>query len=263
MKDHGAAAVAEIVAELRAAGCVFAEAEADLLIAAAEDGTGLALLVQRRVAGIPLEYILGWSEFCGLHIRLSPGVFVPRRRTEFLVQEVLGLVASDPVIVDLCCGAGAVGAALADALGPVVLYVADIDPAAVRCAELNIGSRGTVLLGDLFDPLPAELAGRVDLLAVNAPYVPTDAIALMPPEAREHEHRVALDGGVDGLDVVRRVAEQAPYWLAPGGHLLIETSSAQSAELASIFAAAGLSARIAESEEFHATVAIGTLDRWM
>ena len=112
--------------------------------------------------------------------------------------------------------------------------------------------------GDLDAPLPAELRGRVDVVVANAPYVPTEAIALMPPEARDHEARVALDGGADGLDVQRRVAAAAPRWLAGGGHLLIETSEAQAPATAAAMTAAGLSARVARDEDLDATVVVGT-----
>jgi release factor glutamine methyltransferase len=227
-------------------------------------------MVDRRAAGLPLEHVLGWAEFCGLRIAVDPGVFVPRRRTEFLVRQAAvlawpadssaGRVLARPrVVVDLCCGSGAVGAALVAALDRAELYAVDIDPAAVRCARRNISEAvGQVYEGDLYDPLPATVRGRVDVLAVNAPYVPTDAVALMPPEARIHEPRVALDGGADGLDVHRRVAAAAPLWLAPGGHLLIETSERQAPQTAETFARNGLIPRVASSEEPDATVVIGT-----
>lgn len=248
-----------IVSRLRAAGCVFAEDEAGLLISAARTPADLAAMVDRRADGLPLEHILGWAEFCGLRIAVDPGVFVPRRRTEFLVREAAALVQPRAVVVDLCCGSGAVGAAVVAALGRVELYAVDIDPAAVRCARRNLSrAGGHVFEGDLYEPLPAALQGRVDVLAVNAPYVPTDAIELMPPEARVHEPRVALDGGADGLDVQRRVTAAAPQWLASGGHLLIETSGRQASQTVEIFARHGLIPRVVSSAELNATVVIGT-----
>jgi release factor glutamine methyltransferase len=162
-------------------------------------------------------------------------------------------------VLDLCCGSGAVGAALAAAVDRIELYAADIDPNAARCARRNIPATvGRVYQGDLYDPLPATLRGRVDVLAVNAPYVPTDAVGLMPPEARLYEPRVALDGGPDGLDVQRRVADAAPQWLAPGGHLLIETSARQAPHTLETVARNGLIPRIASSDNLDATVVIGT-----
>ncbi|WP_456787130.1 putative protein N(5)-glutamine methyltransferase [Cellulomonas sp. P5_C5] len=255
---------AEITATLRAAGCVFAEDEATLLLDAAA-GEDLARMVERRVAGEPLEVVVGWAEFCGLRIEIDPGVFVPRRRTEALVREAARLASSSarPVgVLDLCCGSGALGVALAHLLGSVSLYAADVEPAAVRCARRNVATvGGQVFEGDLDEPLPASLRGRVDLLVANVPYVPTDDIALMPPEARDHEPRVTLDGGADGLDVLRRVAGVAPRWLAPGGHLLVETSEAQAPAAVDVLAAAGLAARVVVDEDAGATVVVGTRRR--
>jgi release factor glutamine methyltransferase len=260
-----------IVTRLRAAGCVFAEDEAQLLISAARTPADLAAMVDRRVAGLPLEHVVGWAEFCGLRIAVDPGVFVPRRRTEFLVRQAAALArpAARPagragtrppavVVVDLCCGSGAVGAALAGALGRIELHAADIDPAAVRCARRNIADGGQVYEGDLYEPLPATLRGRVDVLVANVPYVPTDEVGLLPPEARIHEARVALDGGTDGLEVLRRVTAAAPLWLVPGGCLLVETSERQAPRVLEAFARDGLKARVASSSELNATVVIGT-----
>jgi release factor glutamine methyltransferase len=278
---------AAAVTRLRAAGCVFAEDEAQLLISAARTPAALAAMVDRRAAGQPLEHVLGWAEFCGLRIAVDPGVFVPRRRTEFLVRRAAALArraaaptgpdpsgpdpsgpdpsGPDPtgqravVVVDLCCGSGAVGAALAAALGQVELHAADIDPAAVRCARRNVAAAGgQVYQGDLYRPLPARLRGRVDILAANVPYVPSGDVGLLPPEARAHEPRVALDGGADGLDVLRRVAAGAPLWLAPGGHLLVETSERQAPRAAEAVGRDGLIPRIARSVRLNATVVIGT-----
>jgi release factor glutamine methyltransferase len=247
-----------IVTRLRAAGCVFAEDEARLLVSAARTPDDLAAMVHRRVVGLPLEHVLGWAEFRGLRIAVDPGVFVPRRRTEFLVSQAAALARPRAVVVDLCCGSGAVGAALLTALDRVELYAADIDPAAVRCARRNIAAGGQVYEGDLYEPLPATLRGRVDILVANAPYVPTEEIGLLPPEARLHEPRVALDGGADGLDVQRRLTAAAPRWLAPGGHLLVETSGRQAQRTVETFARNGLIPRVASCDELNATVVIGT-----
>jgi release factor glutamine methyltransferase len=142
----------------------------------------------------------------------------------------------------------------------VDLHSVDIDPAAVRCARRNTAAfGGQVYEGDLFQPLPATLRGRVDLLVANAPYVPTEEIRLMPSEARRHEPLTALDGGTDGLDVVRRIAAAAPEWLAPRGGLLVETSERQAPLAVEAFARRGLVARVATTDELGATVLIGAL----
>ncbi len=248
----------DIVAALRAAGCVFAEDEARLLTGAAGSPAELAAMVDRRVGGLPLEHVLGWAEFCGVRIELDPGMFVPRRRSEFLVAEAATLGRERAVVVDLCCGSGAVGAALAAALDRVDLYAVDVDSAAVSCARRNLPD-GRVFEGDLYEPLPPSLRSRVDVVVANAPYVPTEAVGLLPPEARTYEPRVALDGGADGLEVVRRVAAGAASWLTPGGHLLVETSTDQAPATAGVFAVGGLVPRVARSEELDATVVIGTM----
>jgi len=249
-----------IVSRLRAAGCVFAEDEARLLLSAARTPDELDAMVDRRVAGLPLEQVIGWAEFCGLRITVAPGVFVPRRRTEFLVRQAAAVAGPGDVIVDLCCGAGAIGAALAAAVDRAEVHAADIDPAAVRCARRNIpGPWGHVYQGDLYEPLPVGLRGRVGILVANMPYVPSDEIGFLPPEARAHEPRVALDGGPDGLDVLRRVAAGAPEWLKPGGHLLIETTERQAPSAQAAFVASGLTTRVACSDDLDATVVIGRL----
>ncbi|OEV02737.1 putative protein N(5)-glutamine methyltransferase [Streptomyces oceani] len=250
-----------LVSRLRTAGCVFAEDEARLLLDAAANRTELARLLDRRVSGFPLEQVLGWAEFHGRRISVAPGVFVPRRRTEFLVRQALALgreASTAPVVVDLCCGTGALGAALAAALPLRELHASDSDPAAVRCARDNLAAAGgRVYEGDLYAALPDRLRGRVDILAANVPYVPSEEVALLPPEARDHEPRTALDGGTDGLDVLRRVAAEAPDWLAPGGALLVETGERQAATAVCLLAESGLLPRVRVDEEWEASVVLG------
>jgi release factor glutamine methyltransferase len=248
------------VARLRAAGSVFAEDEARLLLSAARSPAELAEMVEQRAAGLPLEPILGWAEFCGLRIAVEPGVFVPRRRTELLVRQATALAQPHAVVVDLCCGSGAIGVALAAAAGPIELHAVDIDPIALRCARRNVEPvGGHVYQGDLYAPLPPRLRGRVDLLLANAPYVPTAAIQTMPPEARLHEPRITLDGGHDGLDVQRRVVSEAAAWLAPGGRLLVETSRRQAPISVQIMAAGGLQPQVVRADDLAATVVVATL----
>jgi release factor glutamine methyltransferase len=240
-----------LVERLRAAGCVFAEEEAALLAEVAS-GDALEALVVRRVGGEPLEHVLGFVELGGRRFVVEPGVFVPRQRSTLLVDEAVRLGGS--VVVDLCCGCGALGLLVADRLG-ATLHAADLDPAAVRCARAN---GADAVVGDLFEPLPASARGTVDLLLLNAPYVPTSAVAAMPPEARDHEPRLALDGGPDGLDVQRRVLAEARAWLAPGGHLLTETSTVQADRLAAAASAHGLTPRIVHDDDLGATVLVAT-----
>lgn len=250
--------VADVAARLRSAGSVFAEEEAELLIAEATSDAHLDDMVKKRMSGLPLEQIVGWAEFCGLRIVVEPGVFVPRRRTGFMVQLAAHRARQGAVALDLCCGTGAIGAALLATSPGVTVFAADIDPAAVRCARRNLPV-DTVFEGDLFDAVPSSFAGTIDILLANAPYVPTEAISLMPPEARLHEAPVALDGGADGIDVQRRIVAAAPNWLAPAGVVLIETSERQAPTTAELCVAAGLVATVHHSDDFDSTIVIGTL----
>jgi release factor glutamine methyltransferase len=211
---------------------------------------------------------------------VTEGVFVPRRRTGLLVREAIAIVRDEklqnptadgadrhglprqsPVLVDLCCGSGAVAAAVLAAVRDtpgMEVHAADVDPVATSCAAVNLGERGQVHMGDLYAALPAGLRGRVDVLVANAPYVPTDAIATMPPEARDHEPRVALDGGGDGLDVQRRIIGEACEWLSPTGRLLIETGRSQATGTVAACEAAGLDARVVAEAELDATAVVAT-----
>lgn len=255
-----------LVARLRSAGCVFAEEEAALLTEAAGTPAELEDLVARRVAGTPLEYVVGWVAFDGLRVAVEPGVFVPRQRTSYLVElaaDALGgleVAGRAPTALDLCCGSGALGLALAHRHPGVVLQATDNDPIAVACAARNLEPVGGVAqLGDLDEPLPAALRGRVDVILANVPYVPTAAIALMPPESRDHEPLGTVDGGTDGLDVLRRVADLAPTWLRPGGSVFSEVSEAQSDAAAAAFSNAGLEPQVHHDPERYAIVLSGTL----
>lgn len=253
-------ALSAVVARLRAAGCVFAEDEAALLVSAAEGEVELEGMVRRRVEGLPLEQVVGWAEFRGVRVAVEPGVFVPRRRSEFLVDVAVGLARPGAVVVDLCCGSGALGVALAAAVAGVELYAADVEPAAVRCAARNVvGVGGRVFEGDLFGALPGGLRGRVEVLLANVPYVPSGDVRSLPAEARLYEPRVALDGGADGLEVLRRVAGEAPEWLAPGGRLLAEVSERQAERAVGVLSEAGLAARAVPSEEWGSCVLVGGL----
>lgn len=248
-----------VVARLRRAGCAFAEEEARMLMSAVRTPADLEAMLARRESGVPLEVVLGWAEFCGLRIAVDPDVFVPRRRTALVVQEAVALAAPHDIVVDICCGSGAIGAALLSATAPIELYSVDNHAATVRCARRNIGSDGQVFLGDLYEPLPATLRGRVNVITANAPYVPTESIGTMPPEARLYEPMEALDGGHDGLVVQRRIAGSAPEWLAPGGYLLIETSRQQAPQTAELMVANGMQARVVRSTELDATVVVGAM----
>jgi len=248
-----ASELAAIASRLRAAGCVFAEDEAALLV---EAGGDLEASIARRVEGEPLEVILGWAGFRGLRVHVAPGVFVPRARTGVLVDQALAHATRGAVVVELCAGVAAVAAALVHEAPRLEVYAAEIDPAAVRVARRNIAAE-RVFAGDLYAALPDALRGTIDILIANAPYVPTSEIANMPPEAREHEPLVALDGGADGLGVQRRVIAGARDWLSPGGVLLIETSRRQADATVALMRDVGLDATWTHDDETDGTAAVG------
>ncbi len=229
---------------------MFAEQEAALLLGSG--ASDLETLIARRIAGEPLETVLGWVLFAGRRLLVRPGVFVPRRRTELLARTAAARCGPGSVLLELCCGVGPVAASVV--AGEV--HLADLDPAALDCARANV-PHGHTHLSDLYAALPAALMGRIDVVAANAPYVPTDHIELMPPEAREHEKPMALDGGPDGVDLHRRIAAEAPEWLAPGGVLLIETSPSQVPLTATAMRDAGLATEVVSDDDVGGCVVLG------
>jgi release factor glutamine methyltransferase len=246
-------------AELAAAGCVSAAAEADWLLEEAPEAETLRAMVARRVAGEPLQYVIGWAPFGRLRLRVGPGVFVPRPETETLADRAAAHLRSipgprpegsgepqggapvKPIAVDLCTGSGAIACFLAAEAPGTRVLATELDPGALVWARANADRYGVELLaGDLDEPLPAELAGRVDVLCANVPYVPSGAIATLPTDVRDREPRLSLDGGLDGLDVFRRLAGRATHWLAPGGRLYAEIGEDQASAAAALLAEAGL-----------------------
>ena len=217
------------VSVLTDGGFVAPEAEADVVLAASREGIGsIDRLVSRRLEGEPIAWITGWVVFCGVRIRVDPGVFVPRPHTEALARRAVELLSADGVAVDLCTGSGAVAAVLGSAHPRATVVATDIDPLAVACALRN-GVQ--VLEGDLDDPLPPELHGHVDLLTAVVPYVPTDELPFLPRDVRAHEPRHALDGGPRGTTGLVRAADAAARWLRPGGSALLELGGDQEAEM--------------------------------
>ena len=195
-----------------------------LLEAARGDAGRLEASLRRREAGEPVDWIVGWAPFCGLRVGVHPGVYVPRAQTEVLATAAAALVRPGSVAVDLATGSGAI--ALVLSRGGARVAATELDPVAAACARAN---GVTVHEGDLDEPLPRALAGRVDVLTANVPYVPTAALDLLPRDVRDREPMLALDGGADGLDLVRRVLALAPRWLRPGGAVLVEIGPDQAA----------------------------------
>jgi release factor glutamine methyltransferase len=256
------------VRRLARAGCVHAAEEASILVGAAGTAEQFEAMVARRAAGEPLEYVVGWSDFRGIRLAVDEGVFVPRARSGFLVEEAASLVRciSGPgrpvVVVDLCCGVGAIGVALATEVPEVDLHAADIDPRAVACAERNLAAVGGVVhRGDLFAALPRRLRRRTDVVVASPPYVPTAEIRLLPPEAREFESAAALDGGDDGFELVRRIARGARQWLSAQGCLALEVAETQVEPVADILEELGYPTRAVTSQEYGSAVVIGRCPR--
>jgi release factor glutamine methyltransferase len=247
------------IIRLRTAGCVFAEEEAAILAEAAPDDETLAALVERRAAGEPLEQVVGYADFAGVRVRLRPGVFVPRVRSELLVRVATAEAFGNATVVDLCCGTGALGLAVHHRLPAITLHSADLDPVAVATARDNMTT--PVHQGDLFAALPPQLRGHIDVLIANVPYVATAHLPLLPAEARDHEPRLALDGGPDGLAVFRRIVAEAPEWLRPGAVLLSEITEAQQSAAADALAGAGLDADSIYDDDLDARVIRGRSKR--
>jgi release factor glutamine methyltransferase len=204
-------------------------------------------LIERRVGREPLQYLLGWEDFHGLRLAVTPDVLVPRPETEGLVEWAVEALAGrpDPVIADLGTGSGAIACALAQALPAAEVLAVEVSAGALAVASRNVRALGLaarvrLLAGDLFAPLGA-LGASLDLVVANPPYLPSAVIASLPPEVARHEPRAALDGGPDGLGVIRRIVVGAPRVLKPGGWLLMEIGEDQAGPLASLMAAEGFS----------------------
>lgn len=250
---------ARVTTRLRAAGCVFAEDEAALLISSTDSRDELERRVAERESGVPLEHVLGWALFDGLHIPVDHGVFVPRPRTEHLVARAATWLTPRSLVLDLCCGTGAVGAALLERVPGARLIACDLDPAAVANARRTLEGRDARLsTGDLYDAVPPEERGHIDLVVIVAPYVPTGELEFLPHEARDFESFVALDGGGDGLAVLRRAIADAPHWLAPGGVFLTEVGETQAAEVAELMRQVGLVPCIHHDAELGVTIVEAT-----
>lgn len=207
------------------AGCIAACEEADELIdAAAGDPDVLDALVSRRGNGEPIAWLTGAVTFCGVEVFVAPGVYVPRWQTEPLARRAAALLPAAGVAADLCTGVGAIAAVLAAAVPTAQVLATELDSNAARCARRN---RVEVLEGFLDDPLPRELERRVDMLTAVVPYVPTDSLRLLPRDVQAYEPRLALDGGVDGTDLLMEVVRRSARWLSPGGWLLLELGGDQ------------------------------------
>jgi release factor glutamine methyltransferase len=183
-------------------------------------------LVHRRASGYPLPYLTGRIEFYGLEFEVTPEVLIPRPETETLVE--LALARQPATVVDVGTGSGCVAVSLAVHLPEATICAIEISPAALAVAQRNVerhivADQVQLMVGDVLNPRP----GPADLIVSNLPYVSTGAFSSLPTSVRDHEPRLALDGGPDGLVIVRRLLAQAPAVLRPGGGLLIEIGADQ------------------------------------
>ena len=223
-------------------------------------------LIARRAAGEPTSYLTGTREFYGRTFAVDPRVLVPRPETELLVEAVLQAVPRDAEIrvLDLCTGSGCVGITLALERPRARVLATDTSPGAVEVARANAAALGPAdrfeaRLGDLLAPVEGE--PPFDVVVANPPYVPTGELPTLSPEVRR-EPPLALDGGADGLDVVRRIAEEAPRRLVPGGLLALEIGDGQGPAVHSLLEAAGYgSVRIERDLARHDRLALGTHPR--
>jgi release factor glutamine methyltransferase len=227
----------ELTALLARAGFVAAGEEAsELLARAAGDADLLDSLVQRRLTGEPLAWITGSVRFCGIEIRVDPGVYVPRWQSEPLVRRAVARLPANGTAIDLCTGTGAAAKTLMLGCPGARVVASDIDPRAVACATAN---GVDVHLGDLFAPLPSVLEGRTDVVVGIVPYVPTSELALLQRDTFTFESRRSYDGGRDGTDLLRRILRDGPRFLRQGGALLLELGGEQADALANDLARLG------------------------
>jgi release factor glutamine methyltransferase len=223
---HDAAGLTDLLEE---AGFVAADEEAEeLLASAAGDPVRLEALVARRLTGEPLAWVTGSVTFCGVELRVAPGVYVPRWHSEHLARRAAERLPAAGTAVDLCTGSGAVAAVLAAARPGARVVASDVDERAAACARAN---GVEAYEGDLFAPLPA-LRGVVDVVVAVVPYVPTPALGLLPRDTLAFESTRPYDGGPDGMAILRRVVAEAPAWLRPGGALLLELGGDEADTLA-------------------------------
>lgn len=211
------------------AGFVAAEEEADELLACAGGDLGLLdAFVRRRLTGEPLAWITGSVSFCGVEVRVAPGVYVPRWQSEELARRAVERLPPDGAAIDVCTGSGAIAKTLATARPGARIVATDIDERAVACAAAN---GVEVYHGDLFAPLPRTLEGGIDVVVGVVPYVPTEALSLLQRDTLAFESTRSYDGGADGTELLRTVLTDSLRFLRRGGALLLELGGGQAEAL--------------------------------
>jgi release factor glutamine methyltransferase len=226
-----------LTALLASAGFVAADEEADELLARADgDGELLEALLARRLTGEPLAWITGSVLFCGVEIRVDPGVYVPRWQTELLAARAVQRLPADGVAIDLCTGSGALAKVLMTERPGARVVACDVDERSVACARAN---GVEAYRGDLLAAVPDTLRGAADVVVGVVPYVPTPELGLLQRDTFTFETALSYDGGADGTAILRRVVADGPRFLRPGGALLLELGGEQADELAGQLARLG------------------------
>jgi release factor glutamine methyltransferase len=184
----------------------------------------------QRCHGVPLQYLTGEQQFFDLVLGVAPGVFVPRPETEVLVERALEVLPDRGTVVDVGTGTGAVALAIKRFRPAASVWATDVSMDAARVARANASRHGLgieVVPGDLFSKLPGDLRGGVDLVVANPPYVTREEYADLPAEVRAEPYEAL----VGATDVLRRLVEEAPTWLAPGGWLAMEIGASRGEEV--------------------------------
>jgi release factor glutamine methyltransferase len=210
----------DVTTRLADAGFIAAREEAEELLECSRgDDLILASMIERRLRGEPLAWITGFAMFCGSKLRIDRGVYVPRWQSEPLARRAAVRLPAHGTAIDLCTGSGAIAKTLHVARPRARVVASDIDDRAVHCALSN---GVEVYGGDLFESLPRDLEGTVDVVVGVVPYVPTRSLALLPRDTLVFESTLSYDGGEDGVQILRRVVRESGRFLRPGGTLLIE-----------------------------------------
>lgn len=213
--------------------------EAQWICEAAPDEQTALAMAERRAQGEPLQYVLGTAQFRHLELEVGPGVFIPRPETELVADRAMELLPHGGTLVDLGTGSGAIALAVAHERPDATVFATEADPGAYPWAVRNrdrLGLEVEMVQGDLFDGLPEDLRGAIDVVVSNPPYVSTDRRDILPIDVREHEPERALYGGGDGMLVVTRLARDARGWLRPGGWLVLEMGAQQQQDMTTLLA---------------------------
>lgn len=225
-----------VTRRLSRAGCLAADDEAKILVAAAQSPENLAAMIARREDGEPLPWIVGSMEFGPVRLTIHSGVFVPRPHTVELAKKAVTYLPKNGLAVDMCTGSGAIAAVMGKRRPQAQIWATDIDAKACECARAN---GVTTVQGSFGEGLPPFIRGHCDVVTAVVPYVPTDELPFLPRDVQVHEPRHALDGGKGGTVSLVAAIKVAKALLHPGGHLLLEVGGDQDVALQEPLKASG------------------------